>query len=153
MNTQQSELDRAWRYHDAADQLLNGRIQSFLIAQAFLVVGYAQIITSGEFSTRPSLSIALLAVAMLAVYLTILMRSLAAELSRGLRSLKETYLLNETTGDDVYLRYFSALRGDGYGPSILGHEPRFTKHLPTSFLVFWVFASLFALWLVIANVS
>ncbi|WP_412550878.1 hypothetical protein [Shimia sp. MIT910701] len=50
VNVNSNELQKAWAYHDAADQLLNGRIQSFLIAQAFLVVGYAQILTAAAFS-------------------------------------------------------------------------------------------------------
>lgn len=138
------DLERAWRYHDAADQLLNGRIQSFLIAQAFLIVGYAQILTSSSFETRFELQVSLVAVALLAVFLTLVMKVLSAQLSRGIRALKKEYLLHETEGDQVYRTYFSAVRGDGIDPTLDGFARGWTRTMPVCFLIFWIGATGYA---------
>ncbi len=138
------EVERAWQYHDAADKLLNDRIQSFLIAQAFLIVGYAQILTSSAFLERLDLQFMLVAVSILAISLTILMKFLAAQLSRGIRKLKENYLLHSEIGDEVYKTYFSAVKGEKNSSTLDGFARGWTKTLPMSFLAFWFLASLYA---------
>lgn len=137
-------LDRAWRYHDAADQLLNGRIQSFLIAQAFLIVGYAQILTASSFSERLDLKLLLLSISILAIILTLVMKALSAQLSRGIRVLKGQYLLHEQDGDPIYKEYFSAVRGKGVDATLDGFARGWTRVMPLCFLVFWVFSAGYA---------
>lgn len=139
------DLDRAWLFHDSADQLLTGRIQSFLIAQAFLIVGYAQILTAPSFADRLDLKIVLLAISLLAIALTLIMKALAAQLSRGIRELKKHYLLHETEGDAVYKAYFSAVRGDDTDPTLDGFARHWTRYLPVCFLIFWVGATGYAI--------
>ncbi len=140
-----TDIDRAWRYHDAADQLLNGRIQSFMIAQAFLIVGYAQLLTAQDFETRMILKIALLSIAVLAIFLTLVMKALSAQLSRGIRELKRLHLLHETEGDSIYKVYFSAVRGDGVDPTLDGFARGWTRTMPMCFLIFWIIAIAYAL--------
>lgn len=148
-----NELQKAWAYHDAADQLLNGRIQSFLIAQAFLVVGYAQILTAAAFPERLDLKVFLVGVSLLAMFLTLVMKSLSSQLSRGIRALKRDYLLHESHGDEVYKSYFSAVRGDGIEPTLDGFARGWTKVMPISFLVFWAAAAGYALYSISMTLS
>jgi len=143
--TDKNDLERAWMYHEAADQLLNGRIQSFLIAQAFLIVGYAQLLTAENFDEKTNLVAALFALSVLAILLTLVMRALASQLSRGIRELKEGYLLNDEHGDEVYRRYFSAVRGDGVDPTLDGFARGWTRTVPNCFLIFWLVAFTYAL--------
>lgn len=138
------DLERAWRYHDAADQLLNGRIQSFLIAQAFLIVGYAQILSASSFSERLELKLVLLSISILAIVLTLVMKALAAQLSRGIRALKGQYLLHEQDGDPVYKEYFGAVRGEGTDATLDGFTRGWTRVMPLCFLVFWLLAAGYA---------
>lgn len=138
------DLERAWRYHESADQLLNGRIQSFLIAQAFLIVGYAQILTASSFNERLDLKLVLLSISALAVVLTLVMKALAAQLSRGLRTLKKNYLLHEVDGDDVYKSYFGAVRGDADNTTPDGFARGWTRIMPICFLTFWLLAIAYA---------
>lgn len=137
-------LERAWKYHDAADQLLNGRIQSFLIAQAFLIVGYAQVLTSSTFVERLDLKLVLIGISALAITLTLVMKALAAQLSRGIRALKRDYLVHEKKGDFVYKKYFSAVRGDGVDATLDGFARGWTRVMPMCFLIFWFFAAGYA---------
>ncbi|MEQ8589689.1 MAG: hypothetical protein RIB70_07990 [Roseitalea porphyridii] len=147
------DLERAWRYHDAADELLNGRIQSFLIAQAFLIVGYAQILTASSFVERIDLKLILLAISCLAIVLTIVMKTLAAQLSRGIRELKRKYLLDENDGDQVYKAYFSAVRGDGVNTSLDGFARGWTRVMPMCFLIFWGLALCYAMFAIFPDVQ
>jgi len=147
------DLERAWRYHDAADQLLNGRIQSFLIAQAFLIVGYAQILTASSFSGRLELKLMLLSISILAIVLTLVMKALASQLSRGIRILKSQYLLHETDGDKVYKSYFSAVRGDGVDATLDGFARGWTRVMPMCFLIFWLLAAGYAMFVLVPDIA
>lgn len=146
------DLERAWRYHDAADQLLNARIQSFLIAQAFLIVGYAQILTASSFPDRVDLKLILAAIACLAIVLTLVMKALSAQLSRGIRELKRRYLLHDVDGDEIYKVYFSAVRGDGIDATLDGFARGWTRVVPLCFLIFWLLAAAYAAFAILPDV-
>lgn len=131
------ENDRAWRYHAAADELLHSRIEALLIAQAFLVIGYAQILTADSFCERSDLVYALLVLVVLALILTLIMMFVNAGLSRGIRLLKSEYLDHPQHGDPVYARYMAEVRGDQYGKRRA--FPRLWSFwIPFAFLIFWV---------------
>jgi hypothetical protein len=144
-------LERAWEYHKAADELLHSRSEALMIAQAFLIVGYFQVLTSEAFSRRTDMSfvIVLVAVAVLAVIVTLILMRVNGDLSRGIRLLKEKYL----DQDDVYSDYLAAVRGQngdpGKGPSIRlpwqTYRRLWSFWLPLVFLVFWVLAGVHAL--------
>lgn len=133
------ELDRAWRYHAAADELLHSRVEALLIAQAFLVLGYAQVLTAERFCERSDLPLALLILVVMALALTLIMMFVNAGLSRGIRRLKADYLDHKDAGDPVYARYLAAVRGDRGGRRRA--FPRLWSFwMPAIFLVFWAAA-------------
>ena len=154
---EETELQRAWKYHEAADQLLNGRIQSLLIAQAFFIVGFAQIITSDRFFEEGpnliELKVALCAVSLLAIVVTMVMRGLAAELSRGIRKLKKDYLVDDEKGDDVYKTYLMAVMLDTDRPRFSDFTRNWSGTIPNTFLVFWLCALMYSLYGAISLVA
>ena len=67
------EASRAWEIHAAVDELLHSRVEALLIAHAFLVVAYVQIVSAERFKPGESgpLDFVLVAVIVLALALTI----------------------------------------------------------------------------------
>ncbi len=146
------DIDRAWRYHAAADDLLHSRIEALLIAQAFLIIGYAQVLTAQEFCRRYDLTLALLAIVAVAVTVTILMMVVNNGLSRGIRFLKKTHLEHAEIGDPIYIRYLEAVRGDSEGKR--KPFPRiWSSWIPRVFLAFWFAASLHAAGMAFGHLS
>lgn len=139
-----SEIDRAWRYHSAADGLLHSRVEALLISQAFLVVAYLQIETSSNAIALWPVGYAIIVLALL---VSILFLMAGGGLQRGLRYLKETHLVD----DPVYGAYLNAVSPNyhrrWFRPRIL------PVILPMVFMAFWAFVGLHRLSLHLGSVA
>lgn len=131
-----TELDRAWEYHSAADDLLHGRSEALLIAQAFLVVAYFQVLGADKFAEKGYFTAALAVLVILAIAITAILMYVNRGLSRGLRFLKSEYLEK----DDVYRGYLKSVRGSY--DQWKSYPALWSFWLPMMFLGFWMLAGL-----------
>jgi len=118
--------DRAWFYYQHADNLLAGRSNFFLVAEAMLIAGYMAV--SGE-ETLLRLPLAILAIVYTACWFYVNKRLL-----RRMRS-----LIADLKRDPIYTRYLESVSGPSAGVVL-------NQILPLATLGFWlVLAVLYAL--------
>jgi hypothetical protein len=100
-----AEIDRAWSYHHAADELLHSRVESLLIAHAFLAAAYAQVISGS--SEKPHTGFFSGMVIVLALVVTPMLMTTTFGLLKGTLHLKRRLIC-----DEVYKDYLSAVAHD-----------------------------------------
>jgi hypothetical protein len=129
----EDQFKRAWDYLSGADEMLHSRLNALLLCEAFLVVGYVELIVTGGFEGSAGLKVAAAAVIVLALLLTLILRAAGLKLQRGGDALKKAFLEK----DDVYLTYINAVRSK---PSRLWGSS-FSRAIPDVFIGFWVLAA------------
>ena len=134
----QKEIDRAWRYHEAADSIFHSRLTSFVTSQSFLITGYMVSFYATAFPEGYSEFLRWW-VAFLAIIYSASFVFVCNFLYPGKQRLKDSYLagggLGNAIGDPVYQLYYfhrgRRKRGEGWVRHII---PRF---LPFITGVFW----------------
>lgn len=132
-----SDIERAWQYHAAADELLHSRLEALMIAHAFLAIAFIELVSSSYLMERAAFVDCLVAgVTGLALLLTLLIGRINGDLSRALRWLKYEHLVH----DPVYRGYIDALTGskDGVGRP---YPKIWSKWIPFVLVGFWLFTS------------
>ncbi|MGB3502385.1 MAG: hypothetical protein WBA44_12235 [Mesorhizobium sp.] len=121
------DIQRAWEYHRSADELLHARTDALLIAHAFLVVAYLQILDySAEKSVAPQIAVLLqvLIIFVASASSTVIVVA-NRHLSNAMRFLKSEYLSH----DEIYRDYMA-----------IALSPRrlISFWLPACLFVFWI---------------
>lgn len=90
----------AWNIHKEADTLLHSRVQSFVTLNAFLLAGHFAAIRLVD---NPSISKSyVLCICLFGIVISVGFRFFAIRLMRGIRYLKDNYLLKL----DIYKRFY-----------------------------------------------
>jgi hypothetical protein len=107
----ESDINRAWRYHENADTIFHSRLTSFVTSQSFLITGYmvSFYITDQKFPNWYSILIRLI-VALLGMTYSVLFFLVCNWLYKGMQQLKLKYLAgtisDPQTGDPIYRAYY-----------------------------------------------
>ena len=145
------DIDKAWEYHKEADALLHSRVESFFVAQAFLIAAFVYLLVEDE--QRRFIAIGW-AVMTLGLVITIAILNLNRRLIRRITALKHNYLRH----DPVYPKYMLSLPSDAK----IGDKDDITEGwarmilpvwIPRLFFTFWLFSAVWSIaqWSAIAE--
>lgn len=152
------QIERAWQYAWSADDMTHSRMSGLLISQAFLVVGYFQILTADQYAPGNWLFAVALALVLLALLITYTISVSVRHVARGCESMKHNYLCQL---DDVYLQYLADVRrqpkevvlGWVQGNSSIPRKKgmfsslhSYTESVPALFILFWIVVLIIQIW-------
>lgn len=98
------EIARAWEYHRDGDGILHSRIQSFIMAEAFLVAAFAQLVPALDQTGNKITAIVAICISAIGFGATLLMASKTHSVLKKVSYLKDAYLMH----DNVYKNYMNS---------------------------------------------
>jgi hypothetical protein len=119
------QLQRAWEYHKAADELLAARMNYGLVAHSMFLVSYATIFASGDHKTHWFRFVEAL-ISGLGLWYSLVLNGSVWALNKRIAFLKTTYL---EPLDPVYASYMRV------APSSARHLRQ--RHLPIALALVW----------------
>jgi hypothetical protein len=127
------DIARAWEYHRDADSILHSRIQSFMMAEAFLVAAFAQLASVFHQVGNKGPAIVALCVAVIGFGATFLMASKTHSILRKATYLKNAYLVH----DPVYKNYMETGGKRSFIETMTAINA-YTITIPLGLAIFWL---------------